>query len=68
MKELILKFIKKYPITFLSILSFAVFAIMIFQLSDAYPITYNTNLLNDLLMFSLNMIFGSFLCYKLLDI
>ena len=68
MKELILKFIKKYPITFVSILSFAVFAIMIFQLSDAYPITYNINLLNDLLMFSLNMIFGSFLCYKLLDI
>lgn len=67
MKELILKFIKKYPITFVSVLSFAVLAIMMMSYGDVYTVTKETETLYELLMLSFHLIFGSFFFYKVLD-
>ena len=67
MKDLILRFIKKYPITFVSVLSFAALAIMMMSYGDIYTVTKDTETLNELLMVSFNLIFGSFFFYKALD-
>ena len=69
MKEAIIKFIKKYPVTFVAAIILAILYVKIFNdLGYIYPTSQSANALIESATIVLNIITGSFLSYKIISI
>ena len=68
MKDIILRFIKKHPITFVSIISFAIVAVRLISYGEIYTVTDESKIVNELAVLFNHIIFGSFLFYKIIDV
>ena len=67
MKELAIKFVKKYPFTFACIIALAVVITKLMNLGDVYRVTETTKMLNETMMALSAVVVGSFLFCKVFE-